>query len=446
MNKELLGNIIFIICAVVVIGLGVYLFRTQHSLPEEKVLLRWSVDSNPIRNETIAVYEKTHPNVHIIVDPNPGPDTILTQCAGGVAPDIITIYTIDSFRRFQRLGLLEDLTPYVEKYKLPIDKMRPEVMSYVHVDEKDPRIYGIVENAGPLCMFYNKDVFDKFGVPYPTNDMTFDEVRELAKKLTSYKYVNGRKMDDIKGLYVNEDYEFFIRMFGGKLFSEDGKKCLINSPESVKGLNYYADMVLKDDTVPLAGDAASMAPTGGWQGTNLLLAQGKIAMLITGRYLTIQFRPYYPKGIRIGMVRCPRSPYENNILYTKCYCVPKGSKHKEEAAAFLASLLSNENQSMITSYGDAWPSITNPELDKVAEYNPQYPMEDNNKELLKDFATSRTKEVSPYINEVDMSAILNREMDRVWLEEITMKQAADNIARDVNKIINRNIVNPNFIN
>jgi len=33
--------------------------------------------------------------------------------------------------------------------------------------------------------FYNKDIFDKAGVPYPTNDMTLDQYEQLARRLTS---------------------------------------------------------------------------------------------------------------------------------------------------------------------------------------------------------------------------------------------------------------------
>lgn len=32
--------------------------------------------------------------------------------------------------------------------------------------------------------FYNKGIFDKFGVPYPKDGMTYDEAIELAKKVT----------------------------------------------------------------------------------------------------------------------------------------------------------------------------------------------------------------------------------------------------------------------
>ena len=34
------------------------------------------------------------------------------------------------------------------------------------------------------ALFYNKEVFDLFGVSYPTEDLTWDAVVDLAKKLT----------------------------------------------------------------------------------------------------------------------------------------------------------------------------------------------------------------------------------------------------------------------
>ncbi|NOU90117.1 extracellular solute-binding protein [Paenibacillus sp. LMG 31460] len=34
-----------------------------------------------------------------------------------------------------------------------------------------------------LVLYYNKDIFDKFGISYPRNGMTWDEVYDLAKKL-----------------------------------------------------------------------------------------------------------------------------------------------------------------------------------------------------------------------------------------------------------------------
>ena len=448
-NKEALNNFLTVLGIVVVIILGIYLFSTQHVVPKGITQIRWSVDNNPMRKIVIDYFEKNYPNIHVINDPQADMQTILTQLAGDVPPDIITAYDIESFRRFQRLNQLEDLTPYVKKYNMPVDKIRNSLHDFVYIkDEKDgqEKVYGIPENCAPFQLFYNKDVFDRFGVPYPTNDMTWDEILEIAKKLTSYKDLNGRQVVDTKGLMCSEDVEYWVKMYGGRLFSPDGKKCLINTPEARKGLEFLETMRMKEKVVPSATDAAAMAPTGGWSGGNLLLVQGKVAMLHIGRYMIIDFRKYYSQGVRLGMVRCPKTPCPANLCYSKCYCIPKSCRHKEEAVQFLSIILSDENQKNITNYGDGWPSVDNPELYKISSYNPQYPTEDNNVELMKDIEESDTKEAFKLINSTDFMSIWTMEVDKVWLGEQTMAQACANTEKRTNKIIERNIKNPNFLN
>lgn len=45
-------------------------------------------------------------------------------------------------------------------------------------------IYGIPFSTLPAPLYYNADLFDKFGVPYPTDRMTWDNLYDTAKKLT----------------------------------------------------------------------------------------------------------------------------------------------------------------------------------------------------------------------------------------------------------------------
>jgi multiple sugar transport system substrate-binding protein len=44
-------------------------------------------------------------------------------------------------------------------------------------------LYGLPVSSSVVALFYNKDIFDKFGVPYPKDGMTWDDTLELAKKL-----------------------------------------------------------------------------------------------------------------------------------------------------------------------------------------------------------------------------------------------------------------------
>jgi multiple sugar transport system substrate-binding protein len=50
--------------------------------------------------------------------------------------------------------------------------------------EKGGAIWAIPSFMSPSPLYYNKDIFDKFGVAYPKDGMTWDDVYELAKKVT----------------------------------------------------------------------------------------------------------------------------------------------------------------------------------------------------------------------------------------------------------------------
>lgn len=49
--------------------------------------------------------------------------------------------------------------------------------------EKD-KIYGLPIAMINASIYYSKDIFDKFALPYPKNGMTIDETYELAKRMT----------------------------------------------------------------------------------------------------------------------------------------------------------------------------------------------------------------------------------------------------------------------
>ncbi|MFQ9509414.1 MAG: ABC transporter substrate-binding protein [Lachnospiraceae bacterium] len=62
----------------------------------------------------------------------------------------------------------------------------------------DGKTYGIPYRKDNNLLFYNKDLFDKAKVDYPTDGMTMDEYYELAKKMTS-----GEGNDKVFGAHVH---------------------------------------------------------------------------------------------------------------------------------------------------------------------------------------------------------------------------------------------------
>lgn len=430
------------LAVVLTVAMGIYLYATANPKAEGKTIIRWVVDPNPIRKEQIKLFESKHPDIEVINDPGAESQRLLTQLAGDVPPDVMALYDPQTLRLFAKNGVLEDLGRYVKEYDLPVDRLYPALEPYIYYQGK---IVGIPENCGPYVLFYNKKLFREAGVPYPKPGWTWDECLAAAKKLTKYKAVSGRNVPVQKGLYVgNGDWWFFIWMYGGRMFSEDGKTCTMNTPEVKKGIHFWADLRLKHHVMPTSSEAQSMAPTGSWGTDALLFRESMIAMTVSGRWMCIQYREQ--KDLDWDVVSVPHGPYRFTLLASKSYAIPTACRNKPAAITFIRHLLGKDNQMLVANYGDGIPSLDDPEIAEAFAYNPRYPNEKNNELHLDEMKYARVQEFSPYINNLDVSAVVGMELDRMWLEEQTPEQACDAITRRINSIIRRNIANPNFLN
>jgi len=439
--SRILGIIGAVVGAALAVALGVYLVSTAHPVVKGKTVIRWCVDPNPIRKEQIKLFERENHGINVINDPGADAQRLLTQLAGDVPPDVMALYDPQSIRLFAKNGVLLDLTPYVGKWRIPVDKIYPGLGPYIRFEG---RIVGIPENCGPYVLFYNKKLFREAGLAYPKPNWTWDECLAAARRLTKYRIVNGRSIPDCKGLFVNNgDWWFFIWMYGGHLFSPDGKQCLMDSPEVKKGVRYWADLRLKYHVMPTTSEAQSMAPTGAWGSDALLFRASRVAMTVSGRWLAIQYREQ--KDLDWDVVSVPHGPNRITLLASKCYSIPKTCRNRAAALTFIAHLLGKDNQLLVANYGDGMPVLDDPAITKAFSYNPEYPNERNNRLHLDEMRFARVQEFSPYINNLDVVAIMSVELDRMWLEQQSPDRACDAIADRINATIRRNLANPNFL-
>ncbi|MEF3304009.1 ABC transporter substrate-binding protein [Paenibacillus sp. GYB003] len=101
----------------------------------------------------------------------------------GNIPDLIS-FTIGSLWDFRDANLLSDLTPFIKKTGFDMNRFLPNVLESVQSYSDSGEILFIPYTLSSNVLYYNKNIFNKFGVPYPKDGMTWDEVSELAKKLT----------------------------------------------------------------------------------------------------------------------------------------------------------------------------------------------------------------------------------------------------------------------
>lgn len=92
--------------------------------------------------------------------------------------------TAGNLRQMVDLGIDPDISDLVTKYKYDTSPIEPVVVDFLKNVNKGSGFAGVPFVNQTLALFYNKDIFDKFGVPYLKDGMTWDEVFEKAKLLT----------------------------------------------------------------------------------------------------------------------------------------------------------------------------------------------------------------------------------------------------------------------
>lgn len=106
--------------------------------------------------------------------------------ASGEIPDLITIWN-GQILPYQRYDLLEDITPLLEQNGVDLERFEPYSLDAIRVGENRNELYGLPYAIQFNALYYNKDLFDKFGVAYPTDGMTWEEAIELGKQVSRFE-------------------------------------------------------------------------------------------------------------------------------------------------------------------------------------------------------------------------------------------------------------------
>jgi multiple sugar transport system substrate-binding protein len=119
------------------------------------------------------------------VDWNGTTEKMQELSAQGVVPDILLAYTGQA--PIVELEMTFGLDEMVEEYGIDLSGVNPQLLQDLRSRDKEGRLIGLPDAGDVLGLYYNKEIFDLLGVEYPTDKMTWDELLDLAKKLTVKK-------------------------------------------------------------------------------------------------------------------------------------------------------------------------------------------------------------------------------------------------------------------
>ena len=108
-------------------------------------------------------------------------DKLQTGIAGGAAPDV---FAMDGplFPDYQSRDVLLDLKPLIDRDGYDLSQLADQgVADFTTADGGQ---YGIPRDLNTIVLYYNKDMFDAAGIPYPDDTWDWAKLIEVAKQLT----------------------------------------------------------------------------------------------------------------------------------------------------------------------------------------------------------------------------------------------------------------------
>lgn len=103
--------------------------------------------------------------------------------ATGSVPDLFYISQA-KFPEVFDLNLQYNLSDLATKNKFDLGRFKSEALEGIQVFSPQDGLYGLPFSMNSSALFYNKDIFDKFGQSYPKDGMLWDEVIEIGSKLS----------------------------------------------------------------------------------------------------------------------------------------------------------------------------------------------------------------------------------------------------------------------
>ncbi|OQO99006.1 sugar ABC transporter substrate-binding protein [Parageobacillus galactosidasius] len=317
----------------------------------EKVTLTawaWNVNVGAL-NEAMKEYQKRHPNVELKVE-DIGRLDVYDKLSTGLAaggkglPDIVLVEDdrIHGYVEAFPKGFLNLSEKGFDKHANLFPQFKKDLTTV------KGNFYAMPFDAGPVGMFYRKDLFDKAGVK-PEAIQTWDDFLEAGKKIKEATGTYAMPLDKFKDDPI---FRMMLNQQGIYYFDKNGNIDLTN-PKAVRAM----EMLKKFD------DAKLIKNVDGWNGVVSATVDGSVATIPFGAwyYGTIIDQAKDTKG-KWGVFLLPAFEKGGNRaanLGGSSWMIPASSKHADEAYKFLEFFTTTKDIQLMTmeKYG-LFPSLS----------------------------------------------------------------------------------------
>ncbi|MEM7536781.1 MAG: ABC transporter substrate-binding protein [Chloroflexota bacterium] len=390
-------------------------------------LTHWGGESEATYMQSLADnFMEANPSISMDVVQFPAnyDEKLLTMIAGGTPPDVQMTLRFTYFN-FVAKGVVINLQPYLDATDFDPDQyyevgLRPYTFR--------ENLYGLPREIDEWVIFYNKNLFDEAGVPYPSGDWTWDDLTTNAQALTK-RDDEGRATQFGYGfahLGGAKAFDGFVYQAGGRLVDneDDPTKFMMAEPEAVAGVQFMADLANEYGIMPSPRERNDLGSV------NDLFVSGKIAMRYGEFWSNLQFQQI--EDFEWDIAAPAQGAQQATWVGGACYTVSSQTDFTDEAVQYAIYASGPEGSTVVAENLAGVPSV------KAVAESPTFlenTPPDNLQVTLDVFDYGVQPPMLPTFSE--WNRLIQSALDPVWTGEQTAEAALTAIAEEAQGFIDQ---------
>jgi len=293
-------------------------------------------------------------------------------------PDVV-VMTPEQYELLAAEGSLADLEPLMRSTGFTLDGFVEGVVEQLR-SLGGGQLYGLAPTFNMKALFYNKSLFDEYGVPYPTDGMTWEDVFALAARFPTDGAEEKRIYGLGQSLFTWNAYDLIKQIAASKELShlnadasaltmdnEEWKSVFRQAVEAYSGGSVFLPAPPPASSGG-SGDGAVRTFTIG--GDSDMFNSGRAAMLIEGPMGLNQMNimggnaPSFERGLVTMPVDANYPDTSNAFSLSQVFGVHASSGQAAAAWAFLEYVHSGEFAELRSATAVELPSIQGYAADK----------------------------------------------------------------------------------
>ncbi|CAG7595388.1 hypothetical protein PAESOLCIP111_00037 [Paenibacillus solanacearum] len=342
----------------------------------------------------------------------------------GESPDIYYQGLSALDNNLVKFDLQYDLSDLIKKNNFDLSRIDP---AYLDIIKNASATYGGSYFGLPVTgytpvLFYNKDIFDKFGVPYPKDGMTWDDAYAIAQKL-------NRVEDGVqyRGMTMNFTYLLDNNQLAAPYFhlKEDRAAIQTDAWKSIFAtLSKFYRLPLDK---PL-DDRSRVKEVSAFTKERVSAMHADVTAAIES------FPDDFTRWDMVSLPTMKEAPGTNAMVNPRFYYIMSSSKHKEEAFKVIDFVLSDEMQMAASKAGKA-TVLSKPDIQKAYSQDFAAMKGKNTGALYVNKSVKPAPPRDPKLTTVSTASPLNKEFNNVIKGVKDVNTALRDLEDSVNKLI-----------